>query len=79
MVATSKLLRDDYGEVTEGLKDLETVVEKLDNAQRKNNVKLRGLKEGAEGKDLVGFLTELFTAWAGAESEAVISIETALV
>lgn len=55
VVVTSKTLLDGYGEVTEDLQDLDTVVEKLDNAQCKNNIKLRGLKERAESKNLVGF------------------------
>lgn len=64
VVATVKSLQEDYGDVTEDFQELETVVEKLDNAQHKNDGKLRGLKEGTEGKDLVGFLTKLFTGWA---------------
>lgn len=33
----------------EDLQDLESVVEKLDNVECRNNIKFRGLKEGAEG------------------------------
>lgn len=33
----------------------------LDNSQRKNNIKMCGLKEGIEGEDLSGYLAELFS------------------
>lgn len=45
-------------ELTEGVTDLEEMVEYLDNSQRKNDLKIRGLKEGTEGRDFVGYLTE---------------------
>lgn len=35
-----------------------TMAENLDNEHRKINIKIRGLKEGIEGEDLVGYLTE---------------------
>lgn len=38
---------------------------------------MRRLKEGAEGEDLTGYVTELFSAWVGSECEVVISIGTA--
>lgn len=41
---------------------MEAVVENLENSRQKNNVKIRGLKEG---DDLSGFLVELFTSWDG--------------
>lgn len=61
VVATSNSIQEDCVEVSDDLQDLETVVEKLANAHCKNNVKLKGLKEWAEGKDMVSFLTELLT------------------
>lgn len=44
---------------------------------RKNNIHLKGLKEGAEGHDLIQFLEEVFTACLGAGSEVVIQISSA--
>lgn len=43
----------------------------------KTNIRLRGLKEGVEGGNLIGYLTELFTAWAGSDCEVVITIVSA--
>lgn len=57
--------------------DLDTTVERLYNAEWKNNIKIRGLKEGVEGSDLVGFLTGLFTSWAGAKSKISITVTPA--
>lgn len=37
--------------------------ENLDHGQRKNSIKIRGLREGVDGGDLMVFFTELFTAW----------------
>lgn len=77
VVGTSKTMQDGYLGVTEDLQELETIVEKIDNAHSRNNVKLRGLREGVEVKDLVGFLTEFFTGWAGTNSDIDINIEAA--
>lgn len=52
--------------------DLEGVVENLDNFQRKNNFKIRGLNEGREGEDLSVYLVELFSSWLG--SDFVITV-----
>lgn len=41
---------------------------------RKNNIRLCGLQEGVEIDNLMGYLTELFTTWAGSECDTVISI-----
>lgn len=65
------------GELNTTTEDLEANVEHLNNAQWKNNIKIRGLKEGLEGSDSVGFLTELFTGWVGEDSDINISVLTA--
>lgn len=70
-------MREDLGDLNEDWDYLEQSVERLDNDQKRNNLKIRELKEGAEGKDLVGFLTKLFTSWAGVECSLDISIEAA--
>lgn len=49
-------LDEEVSDLHERALELEDSVEKLDNLQRKNNLKTRGLKEGREGKDLVGYL-----------------------
>lgn len=58
--------------VSEELAGLEGIVEQLENNQRKNSIKIRHLKEGAVDEVLVGFLLELFTAWAGTECDLTI-------
>lgn len=60
-----------------GVDNLETTVENLDNAQHKNNLKICGLEETIEGKDLSGYLTDLFTSWVGSECEVELSIMSA--
>lgn len=52
--------------------------ENLDNAQWKNNIKIRGLKEGVEGEGdgLFGCLSELFSGWVGVDCEIVIYISS---
>lgn len=64
-------------DLNEDVNELEEVVEKLDNSLRKNNLKIRGLKEEIEGRDLVRYLTELFTEWVGSDCELEISLLTA--
>lgn len=59
------------------MEELEDTVVNLNNIQKKNNLKLRGLKEGAEGDNLTNYLTDLFTPWLGADSEIAVSIEAA--
>lgn len=49
---TAVPLHDDF-------EDLDSTVEKLDNIH-KNNIKITGMKEGLEGKDLSVYLVELF-------------------
>lgn len=73
---TVKDLEEEAIDCSEELDELEAEVDNLDSTQCKNNLKFRGLKEGAEGKYLVGYLTELFSGWVGADSEMDISIIT---
>lgn len=42
-------------EIGEDLDDIEEIVETVDNNLRKNNIRLGGLPEGAEGRNAVGF------------------------
>lgn len=55
--------------------ELEEVLEILDNSHRKNNIRLTDLKEGVKGASLLTYVTELFTAWFGADSETPVSID----
>lgn len=59
-------------DISEGLEELEDRVENLDNIQKKNNLKFRGLKESIEGDNLKSSLEGLFTTWMGTGSNAVI-------
>lgn len=53
-------------DINEDLDGIEDVMETVDNNIRKNNLKLRGLHEDAEGENLVDSSSDLFTAWLGA-------------
>lgn len=46
----------------------------MDNFSWKNNIRICGLKEYVEGKDLAVFLEEHFEGLSGSEAEFVISI-----
>lgn len=72
-----KYLQEDVEDFGKDYDELERVVENLDNNQRKNNLKVRGLKEGTEGQDLKGYLTEVFAIWVGSDIETDISITSA--
>lgn len=48
-------------------------MENVDNLLRKNSIHLHGLKEFAEGEDLVGFL-ELFTGFVGSDVDFSVSV-----
>lgn len=50
----------------------------VDNQIRKNNVSLKGLKEGTEGQDLKGYLEELFMDCTGSDCSTEIKIVNAL-
>lgn len=51
-------------EINEDLEEIEETIESVDNNLRKNNIKLRGLPEGAEGKNLVVFSIRTFFSLA---------------
>lgn len=46
----------DLGTIDQDLEDLKATLENIDNLQRKNNMKIRGLKEKIENDYLLGFL-----------------------
>lgn len=62
-------LEDDFDELKE-------TVDEIDNNLRKNNLCLRGVKEGAEGKDLKQFI-EVFTACLGSDTEIIVQVLSA--
>lgn len=51
-----KNLEVDVEDVGKSFDSLEATVENLDNFQRKNNLKILGLKEKIEGQDLSGWI-----------------------
>lgn len=75
--SANQALDEEVGELNTTVEDLEASLERLDNAQWKNNIKIRGLKEGLEGLGLVGFLMEQFTGWVGADSDINTGVLTA--
>lgn len=70
-------LKEDIEEVKDEYDELERVIESLDNNQRKNNLKLRGLKEGEKGKDLTGYLIDILSTRVGSDSETEVSTTSA--
>lgn len=55
--------------------DVQKVVENSENLAKKNNVKLRALKEHKEGDSLCQFLQDFFTSCAGADNDLEIIID----
>lgn len=52
-------------------------MEVLDNLQRKNNIKIRGLKETTERGDLAGYLVRLFIDWISLDQGNAVNLFTA--
>lgn len=48
------MMEEDFDDVNKDLDIVQSVTENVDNLQRRNNIHIRGIKEYAEGKDLVG-------------------------
>lgn len=57
--------------------ELQTVMEKLDNQNRRCNVWLVGLAEGVVAEHLDGYLKELFAGWTGSDSKVEIKLSHA--
>ncbi len=55
--------REDRRTVTDLRNQLERLTEKMTDRSRRNNVKLVGLPEGAEGSDVAGFLRVNLSKW----------------
>lgn len=53
-------------------------MENVDNSLRRNNIHLKGIKEGVEGNDHKQFLEEIFAACLGSECDVVIQIVSGL-
>lgn len=63
---------------TKRLTYLEEKTEDLENRGRRKNIRLFGLKEGAEGKrPLLDFITDMLPQWLGCEPDRVFILERA--
>lgn len=63
---------------TKRLTYLEEKTEDLENHGRRKNIRLLGLKEGAEGKrPLLDFITDMLPQWLGSEPDRVFILERA--
>lgn len=71
---TFKTLVKDLDQCDNELLDLQVNVENIDNQVRKNNICLKGLKEGVEWDRLKTYLEELFTGYARSDSSVEIKI-----
>lgn len=75
--STLKEFEADISYINNNLENLGETVENLDNLSRKNNIKVRWLKENTEGSDLVSFLVKLFSGWASLDKDFELQILTA--
>lgn len=71
-----KTLEEEVDVIGRRFDNLESTVENLDNAQRRNNLKIHRLKEAIEGKDLSGYLIDSFTSWVASDCEVELSISS---
>lgn len=62
-----ELLEDDFKDIGDEVNEVQMTVENLDNVLRRNDLRLKGLKEGAEGDNLVSFLDASFVACLGSD------------
>lgn len=68
----------DLAKATRRLAYLEEKTEDLEKRVRRKNIRLFGLKEGAEGKrPLLDFITDMLPQWLGIESDRVFILERA--
>lgn len=74
MDKTFRLLGKDAQKHNEDMYEIQQVLENLDNNIRKNNIRIKVLKEEAEGHDLKAFLEELFTGCLGSDSMVTINL-----
>lgn len=83
--STHKRTQDDYKQLDEDLTqnedevdELATIVENVDNNHRLPNFQLKGLKEGLEGDDMVGYLEEFLTGYMRSNKDCLIKIDVAV-
>lgn len=72
-----KTLEADVDLIGRSFDVLESTVENLENTQCRNNLKIHSLKENIEGKDLSGYIIDLFSSWVGSNCEVEVSITVA--
>lgn len=77
MEGSVKDLEAELDVIGRGFDNLEATVENLNNFQRKNILRIRGLKENIEGKNLSGYGVDLFSSWLSSEFEIERSISSA--
>lgn len=70
-----ELLEDDFKHIVDETGEVQRVVENSENSLWKNNLRVRGLKEGAEGGDLKKFLENLFMACIGSSSNVEVKLK----
>lgn len=74
--ATLNSLGDYFDHLDTDFEELQSVAKNTDNISKKNNIQLKGLKEGIKGGGLLQYLEELFMGCLGA-AEDIIRITTA--
>lgn len=71
------LIKEEVAHLSEDVDEVQAVVENSGNLGKKNNLRLRGLKEQTEEGDLCTFLQDLFTSWLGADQNVEMNLGTA--
>lgn len=60
-----------------GCTGCQKVLENVDNSLQRNNLRLRGLKEGSEGDNLKEFLENLLAVCLGLDSDTEVKLKIA--
>lgn len=72
-----RLMEEDFAEVNKDLDVVHTCMENADNLMRKNNLRMRGLKEYIGEENLILFLEQFFSSLENLQSQLCISIQSA--
>lgn len=70
-------LGEDLEQLEDNFEELQQTVENIDNNLRKNNIRIKGVKEGVEGNDLKSLLKEVFSACLGTDWDISLQISSA--
>lgn len=73
----AQTMKEVFMDLDKNFDQLQAEVENIDTLVKKKNIKLQGLKEGLEGRDVIAYLVEHFSGWVGSDCGLVITISAA--